>query len=114
MLAIVAIYTDKHIILDLFTLLSYRLHYCDMIVPMNSITTIEAYTAHHPTPELCLLAAVIQMALRDLQQSKHRDSTQAFIESTDFAVFCEWLEWDADVTRSGAAEGVAVQKRWYT
>lgn len=79
---------------------------------MNTITVPqlapEACHDPQPTPELCLLAAVVQMALRDLQQSKHRDSAQAFIQSKDFAIFCEWLGWDVEQIRSTATPNAPV------
>ncbi len=66
-----------------------------------------------PAPELCLLAAAVQLALRDLQKPQYRNEAQAFIESEQLQLFCEWLEWDAEAIREAAAEGVAPRNTWY-
>ncbi len=72
-----------------------------------------AYPDPRPTPELCLLAAVVQMALRDLQKRQHRKEAREFVESQELELFCEHLEWNAEEIREAAAEGVAPQyKRW--
>ncbi len=60
-----------------------------------------------PAPELCLLAAIVQLALRDMQKPQHQAEAQEFIESEGLDLFCEWLDWDAEAIRSAAAEGVA-------
>ena len=60
-----------------------------------------------PAPELCLLAAVVQLALRDLQNPQYQAEAQDFIESEDLNLFCEWLDWNAEEIRSVAAEGMA-------
>ena len=72
-----------------------------------------AFSDPRPTPELCLLAAVVQMALRDLQKRQHQEEAQAFIESQELELFCEWLDWDVEAIRCAAARGVATQYvRW--
>ena len=58
-------------------------------------------------PELCLLTAVIQMALRYLQKPRRQAEAQVFIVSGELEVFCDWPGWDADVIRQAAAGGVA-------
>ena len=84
---------------------------------MNTVTIpqLDPEACHdpRPTPELCLLAAVVQMALRDLQKRQHQAEAQAFIQSQDLELFCDWLEWDAEEIRCAAAEGTAPRyKRW--
>ncbi len=66
-----------------------------------------------PAPELCLLAAIVQLALRDMQHPQHQAEAEAFIESQNVELFCDWLEWDAVAIRSVAAEGVAPRWMWY-
>lgn len=56
-----------------------------------------------PTPELCLLGAVVQTALRVLLKRRHRAEVQVVTESEALELFCEWLGWEADVTREAAA-----------
>jgi len=73
----------------------------------------EAFPDPRPTPELCLLAAVVQMALRDLQKCRHQEEAREFIESQGLELFCDWLEWDAEAIRCAAAEGMAPRyKQW--
>ncbi len=73
----------------------------------------EACTDPRPAPEVCLLAAIVQLALRDMQHPQHQGEAEAFIESEDLELFCDWLGWDAAAIRSAAAEGVAPRcKRW--
>ncbi len=73
----------------------------------------EAYPDPRPTPELCLLAAIVQMALRDLQRHQHQAKAMEFIESQDLELFCDWLEWNAEAIRYAAAEGTAPRyKQW--
>ena len=86
-------------------------------LPMNtgSVLQLDPAACHDPRPtsELCLLAVVVQMALRDLQSCQHQDEAQAFIESQELELYCEHLEWNAEAIRCAAAEGVAPQyKRW--
>lgn len=57
-----------------------------------------------PIPELCPLAAVVQLALRDLQKRRHQAEARAFIESEDCAAFCDILGWDVVVLRERVAE----------
>lgn len=65
----------------------------------------DIYPDPYLTPELCLLAAVVQMALRDLQKRWHQAEAQAVIEAEELELFCEWLDWDVDVIRQAVAEG---------
>jgi hypothetical protein len=62
---------------------------------MNTVTipklASDAFPDPRPAPELCLLAAVMQMKLRDLGKRHYQAEARAFIESQDFEVFCEWL-----------------------
>ena len=48
-----------------------------------------------------------------MQNPQDQAEAEAFIESEDLELFCEWLEWDAEAIRSAAAEGVAPRWTWY-
>ena len=56
---------------------------------------------------------LVQLALRDMQKPQHQDEAQAFIESEDLELFCEWLEWDTEAIRKAAVEGIAPRWTWY-
>jgi hypothetical protein len=43
---------------------------------------------------VCLLAAVVQMALRGLLKRLQQAEARAFIESEDQKLFCEGLKWN--------------------
>ncbi len=70
-------------------------------------------TFRDPAPELLLLAAVVQMALRDLQgnlkdmrkRSERQADAREFIASPELEVFCDWLEWDVEKVRRVVGRG---------
>ena len=61
----------------------------------------------------CLLAAVVKVALRDLQRPEYQEDAKEFMESEELELFCDWLEWDAEAIRCAASEGIAPRcQRW--
>ena len=53
---------------------------------------------------LCLLAAVVQMALQDLQKRQHLAEAHAFVESEELELFCDRLGWVAEAIRHAVAK----------
>jgi hypothetical protein len=64
-------------------------------------------------PELVLIAAVIEQAVKDLDRKTYRRQAQAFFASDQLEVFCEWLGWDAEKIRCATAEGMALRNCEY-
>ncbi len=103
-------------------LLSYS-HHRDVryaiILPMNTVTIPklppDALPDPRPMPELFLLAAVVKLALRDLQGNlkdmrrtgEHQADTRAFIASPELELFCDWLEWDVEKLRGVERQAVS-------
>ena len=52
-----------------------------------------------PMPELCLLMAVVELALLDLRNPSHQAKAKVFFESQGFELFCEYLGFDAEAIR---------------
>lgn len=95
-----------------FTMPEYlRILDTDTTMDATAILQLDPAAYHNPSlaPELCLLAAVVQLALRDLQKHQHRAEAREFIESVDLDLFCDWLDWDVEAVRQAATEGVAAQ-----
>ena len=52
------------------------------------------------------MVAILELAFRDLEDAehvghtKHQAEAAAFIESEDFEIFCDWLQWDAERVRA--------------
>ena len=59
----------------------------------------DAYPDPRPSPEICLLAAIVQMALRDLQSRQHQEEARAFVDGQELELYCEWIGWDAAAIR---------------
>ncbi len=74
-----------------------------------TIPQLDPETWHDPppAPELCLLAGVVSLALRDLKgglkstrkRQEHQVDALEFIESPELELFCEWLDWDVEKVR---------------
>jgi hypothetical protein len=63
------------------------------------IFQLDSMTSANPTPEQCLLAAVIEQALCDVKIPAYQDEASAFIASDNFEVFCEMLGWNVERVR---------------
>ena len=55
----------------------------------------------------------LPQASEAMSQRQHQAEAEAFIESLELELFCDWLEWDAGAIRCAAAEGMAPRyKQW--
>ena len=56
-------------------------------------------------PETDLLVAILELAFHDLTDTEHVEHLRrqaeaaAFIESETFEIYCDWLQWDAELVK---------------
>lgn len=62
-------------------------------------------------PELGLIAAVIEQAVKDLDRKTYREQAQGFFASDQLEAFCLWLDWDPAWIRKRVAERISAPPR---
>ena len=77
---------------------------------MDAPTTVQLDPELPPEPqlmpELVLIAAIIEQAVKDLDRRSYRGQAQAFFASDQLEAFCLWLNWDPVWVRKRVADKI--------